>query len=135
MSFQLPTHHPRMHMAGSRSGTAMLVEAMVLLVFLTAALAVFMQMFSLSLVRANESRELTTAVAAASDVAERFAAYPEQAAGEQTVEDMRVVCNVVEQPRDSGVLYRATIDVYAADDPAGEPIYFITTANFESEVG
>ena len=134
MSFKLPTHHPSMRMAGTRSVTAMLVEAMVLLVFLAASLAVFMQMFSISLVRADESRELTAAVAAASDVAERFAAYPEDVMGKQTVDGMRVVCNVTEEPHESGVLYRAVIDVYAGDDAAGEPIYTITTANFEGEV-
>ncbi len=133
MSFQLPTSHPRTGSGTSRAGTAMLVEAMILLVFLIASLAVFMQMFSASLTRADESRELTMAVAAASDVAEQFAAYPEQAGGEQTLDGMHVVCDVQEEPRPSGILYRADISVYA-DDGSAEPLYSITTARFESEV-
>ena len=133
MSFQLPTSHPRAGSGTSRAGTAMLVEAMILLVFLIASLAVFMQMFSASLTRADESRELTMAVAAASDAAEQFAAYPEQTGGEQTLDGMRVVCDVQEEPRPAGILYRADISVYA-DDNSDEPIYSITTARFESEV-
>lgn len=144
MSFQLPTAESRANRgeAPRWSGAAVLVESMLLLVFLIASLAVFTQMFSVSLTRAEQSSSLTAAVAAASDTAERFAAYPDQVAGEQVVGDLRVVCDVNAEQRLSGTLWHADIAVFAADANAddaddaddAEPIYTLHTSRFESEV-
>lgn len=132
MSFQLPARRVGRDATPRWSGSAVLVESMLLLVFLIASLAIFTQMFSASLVRAEESGELTTAVAAATEVAERFAADPVQAGGAQEVDGMRVVCDVQEEAHRAGTLYRADIAVYATD--GNEPVYSITTSRFESEV-
>lgn len=137
MSFQLPSRHPGTTSTTRHASAAFLVEAMLLLVFLIASLAVFMQMFSASLNRAEQARELTEAVAAASDVAERFAAYPDRVGGEEVVGDMLVMCDVSSEPQDSGVLYTAEITVYPVNDggsPAGEPMYSLSTARFEGQV-
>lgn len=117
MSFQLPNKIHVTEDVGPRwSGAAVLVESMLLLVFLTASLAVFVQMFSAALERADESAQLTAAVAAASDTAEQFAAYPTQANGQHMVDDLLVTCNVKREPHESGTLYKAEISVYAMGD-------------------
>ena len=151
MSFQLPSRHHVGENTSRHASAAFLVEALLLLVFLIASLAVFMQMFSASLNRAEQARELTAAVAAASDTAERFAAYPAQAGGQEIVGDLLVVCDVSSEPRESGTFYVADIAVYPANegshanadsgddvasgiDESAEPLYTISTARFESEV-
>lgn len=150
MSFLLPTERTAVRGAGEGirwSGAAVLVEAMLLLVFLIASLAVLMQMFSAAVNRADESAQLTAAVAAAADTAEQFAADPTQAAGTKTEGDLLVVCTVTPEPREAGTLYHAEISVYAAETDAGsgdrtavdinptaQPVYSISTSRFESEV-
>ena len=55
-------------------GMAFVVESLVLLVFLTAALAVFSMLLGVAHTTGANTRQLTTAVLAANDVAEQFAA-------------------------------------------------------------
>lgn len=57
-------------------GTALLVEALVLLAFLVASLALFMQVFAQARGMGAEGSELAQAVAMASNLAEEFAANP-----------------------------------------------------------
>lgn len=57
-------------------GTALLVEALVLLAFLVASLALFMQAFAQARGMGAEGSELAQAVAMASNLAEEFAADP-----------------------------------------------------------
>lgn len=57
-------------------GTALLVEALVLLAFLVASLALFMQVFAQARGMGAEGSELAQAVAMASNLAEEFAADP-----------------------------------------------------------
>ena len=141
MSFQLPSKMNITETEAPRwSGAAVLVESMLLLVFLIASLAVFTQMFATSVGRADESAKLTAAVAAASETAEQFAANPMRVAGERTVDDLLVVCDVQGEQRQSGTLYHADIAVYAPSGQAaasadGEPVYKVSTSHFESEVG
>lgn len=145
MSFQLPTKRTSSADEGIRwSGAAMLVEAMLLLAFLIATLAVLTQMFAAAVEKANESAQLTTAVAAASETAERFAANPAGVPDQQVVDNMLVVCKVTDEPHTAGVLYHADISVYAATPgadasaeaaPQGEPVYAVSTSHYESEVG
>lgn len=144
MSFQLP--YKRTAAEGERirwSGAAVLVEAMLLLVFLIASLAVLVQMFATAVNCADESAQLTAAVAAASDMAEQFAADPTNIAEETNADGLLVVCDVKAEPRKAGTLYHAEISVYAADAdasagavtaPAGDPVYSVSTSRFESEV-
>lgn len=142
MSFQLPTERTHEEVAPSWSNAAFLVESMLLLVFLIASLAVFTQMFSASVTHAENSRQLTAAVTAASDTAERFAANPSQVSAIEENGGLIVACNISSEDRLSGTLYHATISVYApnsfdrsAGQPTGDPVYSVSTARFESEVG
>ena len=133
----------------SWQGTAFIVEALLLLVFLIASSAVFVQMFALASQQGAESVQLARAVAAASDVAERFAANPASVKDAQVVDDLLVTCSDEETTHERGTLHTATIAVYAQDTagtigtqrtgdvaavPTGEPLYSITTSRFESEV-
>ena len=117
----------------SWASVAFLIEAMLLLVFLTASLALFTQVFGASVQQAKESATLTDAIAIAQNSAERFAADPTSISGETQEGDLRVMCDVTSDPRTSGTLYHATISVY--DDTAGtEAVYVIHTARYESGV-
>lgn len=145
MSFQLPTKRTSAAGEGIRwSGAAMLVEAMLLLAFLIASLAVLTQVFATAVEKANQGTQLTAAVAAASETAERFAANPAAVSEEQIVGDLLVVCKVTDEPRKAGVLHHADISVYAAPPgvdanagarPQGEPVYTVSTSHYESGVG
>lgn len=135
MSFQLPTQRKSVAPRTRWSGAAFLVEAMLLLVFVMASLAVFTQMFAASSERANQSGALTDAVAVASTTAEQFSADPTGVAPEATVGDMRVLCQVTPESRPGGTMYRAAISVYAANAaPGAQPIYTVSTAKYESGV-
>lgn len=150
MSFELPTKRTSAAPHSRWSGTAFLVEAMLLLVIIMASLAVFTQLFAESAERANASRSLTDAVAAATATAELFCADPTGVKSEFTEGDLRVVCQVTPERRAGGIVYYATISVYgtesadaAADMNAGEagavqtniavePLYTVQTAKYES---
>ena len=132
-SFDLTPKRTQTSERSSWQGTAFIVEALLLLVFLIASSAVFVQMFALASQQGAESVQLARAVAAASDVAERFAADPASVKDVQVVDDLLVTCTDVETTHERGTLRTATIAVYA-QGAAGEPLYFITTSRFESEV-
>jgi len=142
MSFQLPTKRTSVVARTRWSGAAFLVEAMLLLVFIMASLAVFTQLFSTSAERAIESRDLTDAVAAASATAERFCADPLTVESETQVGGLRVICQVTPERRTGGVIYYATISVYGDADAseskpaepqaAPTPLYTVQTAKYES---
>ena len=72
----------------SWSGTAFLVEALVLLAFLAASLGVLSAVFITSLEDSVEAERLEAAVTLASDAAEQFAAHPlADLSGERTVNE------------------------------------------------
>lgn len=110
-------------------GAAFVVEALLLLVFLAFALAVFMQLFGAAHNRGVEERRLTQAVLLASNDAEAFAADPQ--AGTETTEfdAYTVVRDVSAERSQSGTLYRATITV-ACD---GQDVYELETARYASD--
>lgn len=139
MSFRLPTRAARTQTRTRWSGTAFLVEAMALIVFLMIAFAILTQLFAVSLERSRQGEELAQAVALASDVAERFSADPQHSPAEQAEGDLRARCEVTTQERAGGVLYRADIAVYLADDlrtPGDdEPVYELDTAVYVGEGG
>lgn len=139
MSFQLPTKRTSVVARPRWSGAAFLVEAMLLLVFIMASLAVFTQLFAASAERANESRSLTDAVAVATATAEHFCADPLGVESEFIEGDQRVICQVTPERRAGGVIYYATISVFGANSEEGaqtgasiEPIYVVHTAKYES---
>ena len=110
-------------------GTAFVIEALILLAFFLASIAVFMQLFGAASAQGIESRELSRAVVLAANAAERFSADPEQAGG--TTEDgLSVSCTVEPERTDAGTLYRATIVVFSN----GAELYRLETARYESGV-
>ena len=140
MSFQLPTQRKAVAARPRWSGVAFLVEAMLLLVFLMASLAVCTQLFAEASSRAGESEALTEAVVAGTAVAERFAANPSGVEHQSREGDMLVVCDSRIDQRVSGAMHYATISVYAIGDGSaseaveGEPLYVIDTAHYEAGV-
>lgn len=117
--------HPSWH------GTAFLIEAILLLAFLIGAIALFMQLFSASIVRSSENDELASAIALASNSAERFAADPIGAGAETLTEDgLTVTCEVTPEKKEGGTLYKAEISV---SDGSTE-VYRLSTARYVSEV-
>lgn len=109
-------------------GAAFVVEAMLLLLFLVAALALFTRLFALSVAQSAESHELTMAVAAASDVAERFAADPGSVPESSVEGEVTVTCDVTDETRSQGVYHKAEIRVYGK---AGEVVYALTTGAYK----
>lgn len=133
MSFNLASKQRHRLNRPAWSGTAFLVEALVLLIFIAASAAVFVQLYEHAASQAAESRDLSQAVAAATDVAERFAANPASVEEVTDAGDMTVVCTATEEPAGSGTLHHATITVYQDDATAAtdsEPLYTITTARY-----
>lgn len=140
MAFDLANHRKSRSGRPLWSGSAFIVEALLLLVFLMIALALFTQMFSLAARQSAESDELSRAVAAASNVAERFAADPSSVQELTTSDGLVVSCDITDEVHGEGTLYHANISVYELDGsdgsstPEGEPIYTISTAHYESGV-
>ena len=117
----------------SWTSVAFIVESILLLVFLVGSLAVLTQVFTLSLNRSVESRTLDAATIAASTIAEHFAADPSDVEDEVTLGDLRITCQVDEQPRDNGIMYYARIDVYDLTGSSGDgPVYTLETARYDA---
>ena len=121
MSFQLTSTTRTRASRPAWANVAFIVEAMVLLVFLIASLAVFMQLFSAALERSEEGGTMTGAVAAASTTAERFAADPQGVPAVAEFDDLVVTCDVTPEARDRGTLYHANIAVYRANEAPDAP--------------
>ena len=141
-------------------GAAFIVEALLLLVFLTGSLAVLMQLNADADRTRNESAALMDAIVLASNSAEQFASDPSiatqvqdgEAADPNLVnsEDLLLVREVEVVPSQDGTLYRAVIRVWDKDqvakvemlseepptyevtliDPAAEPVYLLETARY-----
>ena len=122
MSFELPTQRTSVAPRKRWAGAAFLVEAMLLLLFLMASIAIFTQLFAATAERSNESRNLTDAVAVATSTAERFAANPADAACDETRDGLRIICEVSPSKRGGGTIYYATISVYDADKAGRLPV-------------
>lgn len=116
----------------SWSSVAFIVESMLLLVFLVGSLAVLTQLFSTSLNRSVESRTLDAATIAATSIAEHFAANPTDVQESTRLGDLNVMCNVSEESRQNGVLYKAHIIVY--DLGSGKNVYELDTSRYVSGV-
>ena len=148
MSIDLANHRKSRPGRPLWSGTAFLVEALLLLVFVTRkldvlrnALAVFAQLFAAAAGKTAESDQLARAVAAADNVAEQFAANPHAVSTVNEIDDLVVVCDVADEPRDGGVLHKATITVYERSTAeatgsvsTGDSVFSVSTARYESEV-
>lgn len=137
-------------------GTALLVEALVLLAFLVASLALFMQVFAQTRGMGAEGSELAQAVAMASDLAEEFAADPAVEPDPLERDGLTASCAVATVAADdaggadgqtdpdaddapsgvssgaAGTLYRATILVTDGD---GDEVYRLVTERYASGDG
>lgn len=115
----------------SWASVAFIVEAILLLVFLVASLAVLTQLFLTSLNKSVESRSLDAATIAATSIAEHFAADPAGVEEGTKFGDLYVKCEVSDTPRRNGTLYEAHISVF--DLNSGSLIYELDTSRYESE--
>lgn len=135
-------------------GTALLVEALVLLAFLVASLALFMQAFAQARGMGAEGSELAQAVAMASNLAEEFAADPAAEPEPLERDGLTASCEVAtvaaggadgqtgsgaddapsgdsssDPSGAAGTLYRATILVTDGD---GDEVYRLVTERYAS---
>ncbi|WP_080799635.1 hypothetical protein [Arabiibacter massiliensis] len=111
-------------------GTAFVVEALVLLLFLAFALAMFMQLFGAAHARGVEERALTQAVLLATNSAEEFAAAPAEGAQTAEGEDGLVVeREVTGEKMAGGTLYEAIITVRRD----GDEVYRLETSRYASD--
>ena len=153
MSFSLTSPREHRTVRPAWSGSAFIVEALFVLLFLAASSALFVRLFAHAVAEANLSMDLSQAVAQAQDVAECFAADP-QSVEEVTISgDMVTVCSIEEEETSKGTLYHARISVYRLEDlgpelgvdpegtslldtlPSDEPLYSVTTARYQGGDG
>lgn len=110
-------------------GAAFVMEALLLLVFLAFALAVFMQLFGVAHSRGTEERQLTQAVLLASNDAEAFAAAPQAGTVATTFDAYAVEREVSTERSQGGTLYRAIITVTCE----GRSVYELESARYVSD--
>ncbi len=104
----------------SWTSTAFMVEAIVLLFFLIASMAVFTQLFGLATTTSAEAARLANASTLAQNAAEEFSADPTSVAKGKKVglgtaagtsNKFKVTCDVSKKKKSSGTLYSAHIVV------------------------
>lgn len=93
------------------TGTAFLVEALVLLAFLVAMLALFMALFADAAERERQADQLTQAVSLAQNAAERFATDPAKAAPLYAQDGLVVQMKTQPEEQVGGMLWHAVITV------------------------
>ncbi|WP_303202001.1 type IV pilus modification PilV family protein [Raoultibacter timonensis] len=123
---------------------AFIVEALVLLVFILASMAVLMQLFGSARTTGIEAHDLSQAIVLASNSAEKFAATPAEGATETffveedgalrsadgpTDDAFSVTCTVEGEQREGGTLYRAHIFV----ERHGSELYELESSRYVSE--
>lgn len=138
---------------GNRSwkGTAFIIEALVLLIFVAGALAVLLSIFVQSYNVNERTQSETDAILLATNAAEAFSAAPAEGTF-VAIEGDYVARNTVQaQSTSSGIMYQAHIEVYSLegvnahagqtfnvnddvpiDFDAAQPIYELTTARYVS---
>lgn len=112
------------------SGTAFVVEALLLLAFLVASLAILLTLFSDAHLRAEDTVRLEAATVLASDEAEAFGANPFAVLSEHEATYQDQTCMILITPDATvytgGVLYGATISVMSGD----ESLYTLHTSRY-----
>lgn len=109
-------------------GMAFLIEALVVLAFLMASLAVFVKLFTSAQLEGLGANNLSQAVILASNTAEEFSVDPTGVQETTTEGNFVVTCEVAEEEHDAGTLYNATITV---TDGTNE-LYTLRTARYVS---
>lgn len=112
-------------------GIAFIMEALVLLLFITICLAIFMRLFGNAEVIGEESSRLETAIVLAEDAAESFAADPEAIGEGFTLyqKAYTVECSGTSRQGRAGKLYTCDIVVCYK----GEELYTLQTSRYVSE--
>ncbi|MEG1405491.1 MAG: hypothetical protein RSC34_02635 [Alistipes sp.] len=125
---------------------AFLLEALMLLLFVTISLAILMQLFGASHIRSTEADELSYALVLATNDAESFAADPVAPAQPTFFEPLNrrlvavetptddtyeITRNVRTEAREGGALYRAEIQVIRHETV----LYHLDTAHYISREG
>lgn len=124
-------------------GAAFLVEALVLLAFLAASLAVLFSLFASARTEADRAARLSEAVAIAQNAAEGIAAADSFSAdavpatqvvtGAQTGTTYELAIELEPRATGAGTLWHATItvcDATASADADAEPLYTLETARY-----
>lgn len=109
-------------------GMAFLIEALVVLAFLMASLAVFVKLFTSAQLEGLGANNLSQAVILATNTAEVFSADPTGMQETVTEGDLIATCKVEEDKHNAGTLYNATITV---TDGTNE-LYTLRTARYVS---
>ena len=131
------SHSPvraRQHDRIAWSGLAVVVEAIVLLLFLVWSLSILTRLFAAAAARGRQGENLAAAISAATTCAERFAANPHGIEDVSEEEGLVIRCDVMPEQLETGTLYHATISVYPQASGAtgpGEALYTLTTARYE----
>ena len=128
-------------LSSSWVNAAFLVEALVLLAAIVAAMAVFSSLFANAAVTSKEAEQLTQAVQAASNAAEEFSHDPAAVAAGQAVglgdavdgakaDGLSLQVSVESEPQGSGMLYSAHITVSSDDAAKPGEIYALDASRY-----
>lgn len=143
MELRLPARKP-IDNRRSWHGSAFILEALVLLVFVMAFTVILMQLFVGSRTGGNDADLLSSAVVLATNDAESFAAEPDKTVaaryytaddgtleetGSPSDETLSVTRAISKEDRAGGTLYRADIAV----SQGGEVLYELSTAQYVSD--
>lgn len=110
---------------------AFFVEAIILMIFLVATMAVFTNLLMGSQVRSAETRQLTNAIVATSNEAEAFAINPHEGTTVTSGDGFTITCTAEATPGKGGTLYSAQLITTNAQ---GAEIYRLSTSKYVSEV-
>lgn len=109
-------------------GAAFIVEALFLLAFLVASLAIFMSLFGSAHSMGSSNRELEHAITYASNTAERFASDPLSVQEVETIDGFQIRSTISPESTGAGVYYHALITV----SHDGEKVYELATGRYVS---
>ena len=112
----------------NRRGTGFLVEALFVLAFLMACVAVFVRLFSAAQLEGMRANNTSEAIIVATNCAEEFCANPTEVEKTSSRDGFDVTCDVSPQQRDGGTYYTAHIVVSAQ----GETFYELDTSRYVS---
>ena len=111
-------------------GTAFVIEALVLLVFLAAALAVFFTLLASSHMQSVENEKMAGAAVVATSTAEQFAATPTDVPATQNQGIYTVELITTPNKMEGGTMYKGEIVVYEGD----RELFGMNTSRYVSEV-
>ena len=134
-SFKTPRNNFELHNTERKylanwHGTALIVEALILLAFVAGCVTVFVKMYTYAYTTNTHDATVVSAANLATNQAERFAADPRGIEPSAIEGDYLVETVVTPEATANGTLYHATITVSAAN--TNEPLYNLSTARYVS---